>query len=48
MPFLTNRMELHELPKNKELTYIGYTTYRDKNTLFGIKRKDRRQHVNLH
>ena len=45
MPFLTNRMELHELPKNKELTYIGYTTYRDKNTLFGIKRKDRRQHV---
>ncbi len=38
-------MELHELPKNKELTYIGYTTYRDKNQLFGIKRKDRRQHV---
>ncbi len=38
-------MELHELPKNKEITYIGYTTYRDKNTLFGIKRKDRRQHV---
>jgi len=38
-------MELHEIPKNKELTYIGYTTYRDKNQLFGIKRKDRRQHV---
>ncbi|MFA5095139.1 MAG: CxxC-x17-CxxC domain-containing protein [Candidatus Paceibacterota bacterium] len=38
-------MELHELPKNKEITYIGYTTYRDKNQLFGIKRKDRRQHV---
>ncbi len=38
-------MELHELPKNKEITYLGLTTYRDKNTLFGIKRKDRRQHV---
>jgi len=38
-------MELHELPENKEITYIGNTTYRDKNVLFGIKRKDRRQHV---
>ncbi len=38
-------MDLKEIPKNKELTYIGYTTYRDKNVLFGIKRKDRRQHV---
>jgi hypothetical protein len=27
------------------LTYIGYSTFRDKNTLFGIKRKDRRQHT---
>ena len=35
-----------ELPAlNKDLTYIGYSTYRDKNQLFGIKRKDRRQHV---
>lgn len=40
-------MELPELPINKELTYLGITTYRDKNTLFGIKRKDRRQHVYL-
>ncbi|PIR68600.1 hypothetical protein COU49_00030 [Candidatus Nomurabacteria bacterium CG10_big_fil_rev_8_21_14_0_10_35_16] len=40
-------MELSELPINKELTYLGITTYRDKNTLFGIKRKDRRQHVYL-
>ncbi|MEK7088928.1 MAG: type IV secretion system DNA-binding domain-containing protein, partial [Patescibacteria group bacterium] len=38
-------MDLHEIPKNRELTYIGNTTYRDKNVLFGIKRKDRRQHV---
>ena len=34
-----------EVSFNKELTYLGITTYRDKNTLFGIKRKDRRQHV---
>lgn len=34
-----------EIPLNKELTYLGLSTYRDKNTLFGIKRKDRRQHV---
>ncbi len=34
-----------DLPVNRDLTYIGKTTYRDKNTLFGIKRKDRRQHV---
>jgi len=40
-------MDLPELPQNKELTYLGITTYRDKNQLFGIKRKDRRQHVYL-
>lgn len=34
-----------DLPINRDLTYIGRTTYRDKNTLFGIKRRDRRQHV---
>jgi CxxC-x17-CxxC domain-containing protein len=38
-------MDLPEIPFNKELTYLGITTYRDKNQLFGIKRKDRRQHV---
>lgn len=38
-------MELPNIPANKDLTYIGQATYRDKNTLFGIKRKDRRQHV---
>ncbi len=38
-------MEPSQIPINKELTYLGVTTYRDKNTLFGIKRKDRRQHV---
>ena len=40
-------METPNIPLNKDLTYIGLTTYRDKNTLFGIKRKDRRQHVYL-
>ena len=38
-------MELPEIPKNKDITYLGLTTFRDKNQLFGIKRKDRRQHV---
>jgi CxxC-x17-CxxC domain-containing protein len=38
-------LNLPEIPINKDLTYLGLTTYRDKNTLFGIKRKDRRQHV---
>lgn len=38
-------METPEIPFNRDLTYLGITTYRDKNQLFGIKRKDRRQHV---
>jgi CxxC-x17-CxxC domain-containing protein len=33
------------LPDNKDITYLGLTTFRDQNKLFGIKRKDRRQHV---
>ena len=37
--------DLPEIPINKEITYLGLSTYRDKNQLFGIKRKDRRQHV---
>ena len=42
---LSMDMELPEIPINKDVTYLGLTTYRDKNQLFGIKRKDRRQHV---
>ena len=38
-------MDFPDIPTNKEITYLGITTYRDKNQLFGIKRKDRRQHV---
>jgi CxxC-x17-CxxC domain-containing protein len=40
-------MEIPQLPINKDLTYLGLTSFRDKNQLFGIKRKDRRQHVYL-
>src|SRR3989344_3878387 len=40
-------MDTPEIPLNKDITYLGITTYRDKNKLFGIKRKDRRQHVYL-
>jgi len=40
-----NEPEQPKIPFNKDLTYLGLTTYRDKNQLFGIKRKDRRQHV---
>jgi CxxC-x17-CxxC domain-containing protein len=40
-------MEISKLPFNRDLTYIGLTSFRDKNQLFGIKRKDRRQHVYL-
>ena len=38
-------MELPEIPVNKDVTYLGLSTFRDRNILFGIKRKDRRQHV---
>ena len=38
-------MKTPEIPKNKDLTYLGLTSFRDKNQLFGIRRKDRRQHV---
>ncbi|MES2416114.1 MAG: CxxC-x17-CxxC domain-containing protein [Patescibacteria group bacterium] len=38
-------METPELPYNRDLTYIGLASFRNKNQIFGIKRKDRRQHV---
>ncbi|MFA6353879.1 MAG: CxxC-x17-CxxC domain-containing protein [Candidatus Paceibacterota bacterium] len=40
-------IELPEIPINKDVTYLGLTTFRDRNQLFGIKRRDRRQHVYL-
>lgn len=38
-------METPELPYNRDLTYLGLASFRNKNQIFGIKRKDRRQHV---
>ncbi|MCX6757945.1 MAG: type IV secretion system DNA-binding domain-containing protein [Candidatus Nomurabacteria bacterium] len=40
-------MEDIVIPENKDMTYLGQTTFRNKNVLFGIKRKDRRQHCYL-
>jgi CxxC-x17-CxxC domain-containing protein len=34
-----------EIPTNPEITYIAKTNFRGKDQLFGIKRKDRRQHM---
>lgn len=38
-------MAFEDIPQNKDLTYIGKASYRDKDVLFGIKRRDRRQHI---
>lgn len=35
----------NEIPYNKEVTYFAKTNFRNNNTIFGIKRKDRRQHM---
>lgn len=40
-------MDTPDIPINKDITYIGLTTFRSKNQIFGIKRKDRRQHMYL-
>ena len=34
-----------EIPHNRDITYFGKTNFRSSNTVFGIKRKDRRQHM---
>jgi len=36
-----------EIPINPEITYVAKTNFRGKDQLFGIKRKDRRQHMYL-
>ncbi len=33
------------IPHNPDITYIAQTDYRDQNRVFGVKRKDRRQHM---
>lgn len=35
----------NEIPHNRDITYFGKTNFRNSNNIFGIKRKDRRQHM---
>ena len=35
----------NEIPHNRDITYFGRTNFRNSNAIFGIKRKDRRQHM---
>lgn len=35
----------NEIPHNRDITYFGKTNFRNSNNVFGIKRKDRRQHM---
>lgn len=35
----------NEIPHNRDITYFGKTNFRSSNAVFGIKRKDRRQHM---
>lgn len=35
----------NEIPHNRDITYFGRTNFRNSNNVFGIKRKDRRQHM---
>lgn len=34
-----------EIPKNRDITYFAKTNFRSSDSIFGIKRKDRRQHM---
>lgn len=35
----------NDIPHNRDITYFGKTNFRSTNTIFGIKRRDRRQHM---
>jgi CxxC-x17-CxxC domain-containing protein len=35
----------NEIPHNRDITYFGRTNFRNTNNAFGIKRRDRRQHM---
>jgi len=35
----------NEIPHNRDITYFGKTNFRNSDAVFGIKRKDRRQHM---
>jgi type IV secretory pathway VirB4 component len=34
-----------DIPMNRDITYFARTNFRGGNQIFGIKRKDRRQHM---
>lgn len=38
-------MDENEIPYNRDVTYFAKTNFRNTNKIFGIKRKDRRQHM---
>jgi hypothetical protein len=38
-------MDENQIPHNRDITYFAKTNFRSTNTVFGIKRKDRRQHM---
>jgi CxxC-x17-CxxC domain-containing protein len=38
-------MDNEIIPHNRDITYFGKTNFRNSNNIFGIKRKDRRQHM---
>ncbi|MBK5215575.1 MAG: type IV secretion system DNA-binding domain-containing protein [Candidatus Pacebacteria bacterium] len=38
-------MDKDEIPHNRDITYFAKTNFRSTNDIFGIKRKDRRQHM---
>lgn len=35
----------NQIPQNRDITYFGKTNFRSTDNIFGIKRKDRRQHM---
>ena len=38
-------MDENEIPYNRDIAYFARTNFRNANKIFGIKRKDRRQHI---
>jgi CxxC-x17-CxxC domain-containing protein len=38
-------MDAPIIPKNRDITYFGKTNFRNSDNIFGIKRRDRRQHM---
>ena len=36
---------INDISNNRDITYFGKTNFRNSANIFGIKRKDRRQHM---